>query len=97
MKNNSNVKLDDSTYSSTSDSAKNVADIWKTYYESGQVKSETPLVNGNNHGIEKEYYKTGQLEKEIPYENDKIHGTWKEYDENGELKSETTYVDGEIL
>ena len=92
MKNNSNVKLDDSTYSSTSDSAKNVADIWKEYYENGQVKSETPMVNGDVHGNKKWYYENGQLKCEIPFVNGKINGTWKEYYETGELKTETQYV-----
>lgn len=52
MKNNLNIKLDDSTNSSTSDSAKPVADIWRTYYKNGQIKCETPLVNVEKHGIE---------------------------------------------
>lgn len=37
MKNNLNMKLDDSTNSSTSDSAKPVADICRTYHENGQI------------------------------------------------------------
>ena len=94
MKNNSNVKLDDSTYSSTSDSAINVADIWKEYYENGQVKSETPLVNGDAHGISKSYYENGEPLADMPYVNGKIHGISKEYYKSGQLRKETPYIDG---
>ena len=94
MKNNSNVKLDDFTYSSTSDSAKNVADIWKEYYENGQIWFEVPYKKGKRHGISKLYYENGQLEWELPYKNGERHGMSKKYHINGQLLKEETWFQG---
>ena len=81
----------------TSVSANDVGYIWKKYYNNGQVKTETPLVNNIPHGIEKWYYETGELWYEWPWVNDKIHGIYKEYYESGQLKEESRYVDGVLM
>ena len=78
-------------------SADDSVDIRNEYYESGELKSETPYIDSKIHGIEKWYYKSGELLFEIPYENGKIHGIWKTYNESGELLDESRYVNGSEL
>ena len=52
-------------------SAEDLGDITrKTYYESGKLESETPLVNWKEHGISKGYFENGQLKFERPYKNE---------------------------
>jgi antitoxin component YwqK of YwqJK toxin-antitoxin module len=62
-----------------------------TYYDDGgQLSSETPLLNGNYHGLQKWYYKDGQLNWEIPYINGRLRGLEKGWYENGQIWNETT-------
>lgn len=50
-------------------SADDSVDIRNEYYESGELKSETPYIDGKIHGILKLYYKSGQLLKEEMWVN----------------------------
>ncbi len=58
------------------------------YYTSGEIKSETPMVDGKIDGTKKEYYVTGQLKAEIPFVQGKKHGMVKEYGKDGSIKQE---------
>ena len=80
----------------TSVSANDVGYIWKKYYNNGQVKTETPLVNNIPHGIEKWYYETGELWYEKPCVDGKVHGIEKWYYETGELWYEWPWVNDKI-
>ena len=48
--------------------------VEKSYYESGELKSEVMFKDGKLNGVEKSYYKTGELESEIPYQDGKMDG-----------------------
>ena len=67
--------------------------VVKTYYESGELKSEKPYQNNSETGIEKEYYKSGNLSREVNWKDGKILLT-KEYFESGKVKAEFNYKDG---
>lgn len=51
---------------------------YKTYYRSGQVRSEVPIVNRRWQGQEKYYHPDGSLEKTINYQNGYPEG-WKPF------------------
>ena len=69
-------------------------EIRKGYYNSGALKSVTPYVYENIHGVEKYYYETGALWWEAPYENGKRHGILRNYYATGALWWETPFVNG---
>ena len=54
-----------------------MAEIKRTYYESGELKSECFMINGKKYDEYKHYYKNGQLWKIVTYidgkENNKIY------------------------
>src|SRR5574344_496144 len=66
-------------------------DVKKEYYDSGVLKSETPYVNGEIHGIRKIYYESGALTWEIPYVNGIRHGVEKTYYQSGDLLNTAKY------
>lgn len=68
--------------------------IWKQYYESGQLKSETPFKEGIPDKVIKQYYENGQLKSEVTYKDGQPDGQGKKYYENGQLESEETYKEG---
>jgi antitoxin component YwqK of YwqJK toxin-antitoxin module len=70
-----------------------LTEIRKDYYDSGEIKCETPYINNKAHGIEKWYYKSGQIESEIPFINDKRTGIEKEYYKSGQIKYELSIID----
>ncbi len=45
----------------TTQENKSAATNKKSYYANGQLKFETPVVNGKDHGISKGYYESGEL------------------------------------
>jgi antitoxin component YwqK of YwqJK toxin-antitoxin module len=77
-------------------SADDSVDVRNEYYESGELKSETPYIDGKIHGIEKWYYESGELLFEIPFVNGKIHGIWKTYYKSGQLMRESPFTNGKI-
>jgi len=68
----------------------------KIYYETGQLKSETPFKDGMKQGLVKIYFISGVLESTTPYLNNVVHGMSMEYYESGQVRSETPYMDGKI-
>ena len=69
-------------------------DIRRTYYESGELKTESPYENDKKEGMARVYYKNGKLKQEDPYKNDKLEGMARAYYESGGLKAEATYKNG---
>jgi len=68
----------------------------KEYYDNGNLKSETPYLEGIKHGVVKEYYESGTLKSETSYANRLLNGPAKKYDGNGKLTTLTPWVDGKI-
>lgn len=52
----------------------NADSIKTSYYESGQIMVETPIINGMKEGLEQTYFKNGRLQKTIWFENDRPNG-----------------------
>jgi len=87
-KNLTHVAPSPQDYDSSSYKQKNIR---RTYYESGELKSEIPYENGKKEGMVRVYYKSGKLMQDDPYKNDKKEGIAKAYYESGELKAEAPY------
>jgi len=66
--------------------------IGRFYYESGQLKGETPFKDGLREGMGKTFYDSGRLKGETSFKNDQIEGLKKEYYESGTLLSETPFL-----
>ncbi|ACZ11766.1 toxin-antitoxin system YwqK family antitoxin [Sulfurospirillum deleyianum] len=69
--------------------------VGQFFYESGQVKSQTPFKNGLREGLGKTYYESGHLRSETPFVNDKIEGLKKEYYESGVVQTEIQFKNDE--
>lgn len=70
--------------------------MWRTYYESGNIKSTFTYENGRIEGVGFFYYDDTEntLRAEVIFKDDKLNGLYKEYHENGARKSNLTYEDG---
>lgn len=60
---------------------------FKNFYESGLIKCDTCVKDGQSHGEEKTWYETGELESESNYENDKGEGLFKKYYKTGQVNT----------
>ena len=67
---------------------------FKEFYENGQIKLDSNIINGQPHGENKEYYENGELMMEGSFKEGKNEGLWKGYYENGKKKIEEEYKDG---
>jgi len=70
--------------------------ITKTYFASGELKSEVNYINGRMNGIAKTYFENGKLKSETPYLENKINGLVNVYNENGHIKSESQFTNGNL-
>jgi len=68
--------------------------VYKTYYPTGELASESPFINDKREGLEKQYYESDKLRSELLYKNDKPTGIKKMYTESGQLQSEMPFKDG---
>jgi len=69
----------------------------RTYYnDDSTLYKETPLVNGQIHGVLKYYYRNGQCNFKIPYANGLLHGVESIYRWNGALKEQRIWVNGSL-
>jgi antitoxin component YwqK of YwqJK toxin-antitoxin module len=65
--------------------------IWRTFYENGQLESETPyydkedINNNRKHGTEKWYHPNGKLKQKTTYRYGEKAGGDIFYDENGKF------------
>ena len=64
------------------------------YYEDGLKYSETPFVNGKEHGMEITYHEDGSKTWETPYVDGKEHGTQIWYREDGSKEREAVFENG---
>ena len=66
--------------------------VEEVYYETGQLKSATPINNdGMFDGIAHAYYQNGEVAMETPYVRGVRHGLERAYYANGNLKAECEY------
>lgn len=67
--------------------AGNMSDLFmeRSYYRSGQLRQERPLVNGQPQGFIRTWHKNGMLALEEPYQEGKRHGTSRQWDASGKL------------
>ena len=75
--------------------------LQKTWYETGELLSESNFKNGFLHGESTNWYKNGQKKSEGTYGHGErflsdsvLHGPWTEWYENGQMKREGLYVNG---
>jgi antitoxin component YwqK of YwqJK toxin-antitoxin module/Flp pilus assembly protein TadD len=68
----------------------------KTYYSTGQLKSEFNYTNGEQDGYYAEYYLNGKKSEEGWHTLGKQQGFERSYYSNGQLQSESFYVNGLI-
>lgn len=67
----------------------------KNYYQSGVLKSEGWIENGNKNGYWKYYYANGQISEQGQYSQGKKVAFWICYNESGKLKQQGKYIAGE--
>jgi antitoxin component YwqK of YwqJK toxin-antitoxin module len=60
-----------------------MGEVIRTYYESGQLKSEVFVVNNMRNGEYKQYWNNGQLYCILFYIDNMINGEYKQYLKNG--------------
>ena len=66
--------------------------VEEVYYETGQLKSATPINNdGMFEGMAHAYYQNGEVAMETPYERGVRHGLERAFYANGNLKAECEY------
>tara|TARA_B100001057_G_C22634841_1_gene865816 strand:+ start:512 stop:916 length:405 start_codon:yes stop_codon:yes gene_type:complete len=53
------------------------------FYENGQLKKQSTIVDGYKNGIEKTWYEDGTLKEECNYKNGMLNGTYIWYREDG--------------
>ena len=68
----------------------------KTYYNTGELLSETSYVDDKADGISKDFYKTRELLSEVECKNDTIVSIKKAYYINGKIEAETPYKNNKI-
>ena len=67
---------------------------WKSYYESGNLKSVKKYLKGDRHGDWKSYYESGKPISIGSYVEGAKHGEWKLYYESGFPEEAGRYVNG---
>jgi len=74
-------------------------ELYKEWYENGQLKSEKKYLNGYLNGeleLSKSWYENGNLRFEEKYKDGKLNGLQKIYFKNGKLQFESNWKDGEL-
>ncbi len=65
-----------------------MAEVVRTYYESGELCQEYFEVDGKKEGEYKSYYQSGNIKEIVPYINGLQHGEIKWYWDNGKIETE---------
>ena len=68
---------------------------YRTFFDSGQVKSEVPLVNGLKSGSMMIYFPNGQVNEIRSYKEGKMDGTWLTFTNKGAKVAEANYTNGQ--
>jgi antitoxin component YwqK of YwqJK toxin-antitoxin module len=71
-----------------------MAEVVRTYHDTGELLSEVYVIDGKKNGIYKEYYYSGQLWVICSYTDDKINGEYKIYYPSGKLIEKHYYING---
>lgn len=71
--------------------------LWQSFYENGQVWSETTYKDGVEEGFSRTFYENGQIRYEGNYKSGKMDGKWNYYDETGKLIKTETYKEGQLM
>ena len=71
-------------------------DIIRTYYKSGERKSESVYHNNRLDGYSREYYKSGTIKSETYYKNGREDGWAYFYFESGILMQKTLFNRGRV-
>lgn len=71
--------------------------IKREYYPDGQIRMETPWVNGNVHGIGKIWFANGNLSSSVVYVNGIRNGSTKWFGyESGEMQLSMFFINGNV-
>lgn len=70
--------------------------VKKEYFATGEIKSETPLLNGKTEGKQIEYYKNGKINFYYTYKNGIENGPYEYYFENGQLGQKSNQINGKF-
>ncbi|RDU66684.1 hypothetical protein CQA53_02605 [Helicobacter didelphidarum] len=71
--------------------------VERSYYQSGNLKAETPYKNDGIDGVFRLYWENGNLNSEALYRNNKIVGKIKRYREDGSLHFSLTFENNKIV
>ena len=69
-------------------------EIKKEYYDTGELRRETPFKNGRIEGTRIWYYRSGKVHIRSEFREGKLNGESTEFHENGLLRRTEEYVDG---
>jgi antitoxin component YwqK of YwqJK toxin-antitoxin module len=69
----------------------------KTHHENGNLKLETPYLDGKKHGIERTYDEHGNLRYEDSFANGKRNGFSYSYDKNGLVCAKVYFKNGKAV
>lgn len=64
------------------------------YYQSGELKWKSFMLDSQFVGEQVEYYKSGNIKSRVNYKEGVLHGLKTSYYENGQILTELTYRDG---
>ena len=65
---------------------------YKSYHETGKLKSEGQYTNGSMNGKWKFFFRTGNIKEIVHFRDNVENGPFLEYFENGKISAEGTYV-----
>ena len=64
---------------------------WKSWYDNGNVWSESEFSNGKRHGVNTVYYQNGKKRYQGQFDNDEESGNWVFWDELGNVQKEQEF------
>ncbi len=69
-------------------------DLWKFFYETGEIKAQGKYLDGKKIDEWKYFYRNGQVEQTGSYKRDIPNGKWTWYYENNKVHREESYKNG---
>jgi antitoxin component YwqK of YwqJK toxin-antitoxin module len=60
--------------------------LWKFYYETGELKSETFFIDGVRNGDAKYYWPNGEVQGVGTFKNGELDGLWTAWYDNGQIE-----------
>ena len=71
-----------------------MAEVKRTYYKNGALRTEVFVINGKSNGEFKTYYENGNLKTKCSLIDNILNGEYKSYDENENPVLFGSYIDG---